>query len=106
MEAPMCEMMAAELDARGALAMFWFQGLSEGKSCWPSRVGTMRSSSSSAARIARSGCRPQASQRRFLLDAGDQNVFPTNASRRDTFDMLFIPLVAREKELLRGASSA
>ena len=37
--APIWAMMAAELAATGALLMFWFQGLSEGKSCWPSSVG-------------------------------------------------------------------
>ena len=40
-------MIAVELTATGALAMFWFQGLSAGNSCWPRSAGTMRSSSSS-----------------------------------------------------------
>src|SRR5262245_9049123 len=39
--------MAAELAATGALVIRSFQGLSEGKSCWPSSAGTRRVSSSS-----------------------------------------------------------
>src|SRR2546422_10827609 len=49
--------MAAELAATGALVMRWFQALSEGNSCWPSSVGTVRSSSSSTvSRVRRWGC--------------------------------------------------
>ena len=43
-------MIAAEFDATGAEAMFWFQGLSDGKSCWPRRDITIRCSSGSTRR--------------------------------------------------------
>src|SRR5256885_1166715 len=46
-------MMAAELAATGASVMRWFQGLSAGKSCWPSSAGTVRSSRRSRARVKR-----------------------------------------------------
>src|SRR5208283_472376 len=37
-------MIAVEFAATGALAMFWFQGLSDGKSCWPRSVSSSRRS--------------------------------------------------------------
>ena len=40
-------MIAAELDATGAELMFWFQGLSDGKSCCPNSVNSSRPSSGS-----------------------------------------------------------
>src|SRR5688572_20318616 len=43
----MFAMMAAELAATGALVIRWFHGFSAGKSCCPSKVGTVRSSRSS-----------------------------------------------------------
>src|SRR4051794_34039663 len=39
---------AVELAATGAEVIFWFQGLSEGKSCWPRRLGRQRSSNPSS----------------------------------------------------------
>src|SRR4051812_42711569 len=43
----------AELAATGAVLMFWFHGLLTGNSCWPSSVGTVRSSSSSRRGVVR-----------------------------------------------------
>src|SRR5262249_54813497 len=44
---PMLLMRVLEFAATGALATFWFQGLSEGKSWLPMRLGTTRGSNSS-----------------------------------------------------------
>src|SRR4051794_32833636 len=44
---------AAELAATGAEVIFWFHGLSEGKSDWPSKLGRLRSSRASIATVRR-----------------------------------------------------
>src|ERR1043166_9571252 len=46
-------MMPDEFDATGALAISWFHGLSPGNNCWPSSVGTTRSSSASSSSVLR-----------------------------------------------------
>src|SRR5579883_2575595 len=74
-------MMASELAATGALVICWFQGLSAGKSCWPSRAGTERSSRSSIFRIVRE------KRRRPTVDSGH---------RRANVDMVTDPPLDRD----------
>src|SRR4051812_13677020 len=63
-------MTAAELLAVGAPVIFWFHGLSDGKSVLPSRVGTVRSSRASTPR---------------------RNGRAIRARRQGPADMLFLP---------------
>src|SRR4051794_8907394 len=58
-------MMAPEFVATGAPLIFWFHGLSEGKSDWPSKLSRLRSSSLSI-----DGPRPCARARRERPSSG------------------------------------
>jgi hypothetical protein len=81
----MWAMMAAELAATGALLMFWFQGLSAGKSCWPSNVGTTRSSSASRFKfVPRRGLRGRLRQSLPSSRFNRQVAVPARRSKRDS----------------------
>src|SRR5262245_1823971 len=62
---------APELAATGAVEIFWFQGLSAGKSELPSRVGTVRSSRASSASRARANLRVKENMVICLRESGE-----------------------------------